>query len=316
VRGAGALAALAAAAAVLGCGGAGGGSDDGKLDVVATTTVVADLVRNVGGDDVHVAQLLQPNSDPHEYEPRPSDVTKTADADVVFESGFGMDHWMGEVIEQSGHHPDVVDLSAGLPDRLPGDGSGDHAADPHWWHDPDDAIAAVGEIERALSAADPAKAPRFAANAHAYVGQIRSLQTATRHCLQRVPEDRRKLVTDHDALGYFAHHYGIDVVGAVIPSQTTLAQTSAADVAALVQLIDDQDVKAIFPETSVNQKLARAISDRTGARIGQPLYGDTLGPADSDGATYLSSEAQNAMAMIAGFGAVSGTCVIEVPDAR
>jgi zinc/manganese transport system substrate-binding protein len=302
--------ALVATASLLACGSASGGSSDGRLDVVATTPVVADLVRNVGGDAVAVTQLLQPNSDPHDYEPRPSDVTKTADADVVFEGGFGMDAWMGKVIEQSGNHPDVVDLSAGLPDTLPGE---EGKSDPHWWHDPVNAITAVGGIERALAQADPAHAAGYAANAQAYTARIRALETATTRCLAQVPAAQRKLVTDHDALGYFAHRYGIDVIGAVIPSQTTQAQASAGDVAALVKLIDQQDVKAIFPESSVNQKLAQAISDQTGATIGEGLYGDTLGPADSDGATYLASEAHNAAAMVSGFSGGTATCRIEVP---
>jgi zinc/manganese transport system substrate-binding protein len=314
-RAAGAGALLVVAGALLGCGAGSSDSDDGRLDVVASTPVVADLVRNVGGSAVSVTQLLQPNSDPHEYEPRPSDVTKTADADVVVESGFGMDRWMSEVIAQSGNHPAVADLSAGLPTKLPGGGGEGGRFDPHWWHDPENAIAAVGEIERALAQAQPAHAQQFAANATAYVARIRALETGTKRCLAQVPAAERELVTDHDALGYFARRYGIDVVGAVIPSQTTQAQTSAADVAALVKLIDQRDVKAIFPETSVNQKLAHAISDQTGARIGQDLYGDTLGPAGSRGATYLEAEAHNAAAMVDGFSGGTASCAIDTRTA-
>lgn len=299
-------------AALAGCGGAGGAASDGRLDVVATTPVVADLARQVGGGEVDVTQLLQPNSDPHEYEPRPSDVTKTADAALVVQSGFDMDRWMGQVIKQSGRHPAVVDLSAGLPTKLPGQSTGDEASpvDPHWWHDPENAIAAVGELERALVAADPGHAAAFRANAAAFTARLRALEAQTRSCLDAVPAAQRKLVTDHDALNYFAHRYGIAVVGAVIPSQTTQAQTSAADVAALVKTIDAEGVRAIFPESAVNEKLAKAIAGQTGARIGAPLYADTLGPKGSAGATYLQAEAHNAAALAAGFSDGAVDCAI------
>ncbi len=298
--------ALAAAAALgvvvlAGCGGSGdegGAGGSGRLEVVATTPVVADLVRQVGGDQVAITQLLQPNSDPHDYEPRPSDVKRTTGAKVVFESGFGLDHWMGEVVEQSGTDADVVDLSAKLTDKLPGEG--DEANDPHWWHDPANAEAAVGEIEAALAKADPDQADAFAANAKAYRARIAALQAAAEACFANVPAAERKLVTDHDAFNYFTHRYPVEFVGAVIPSQTTQAQASAGDVAELVRTIRDEQVKAIFPESSVNEKLADTIARQTGADIGDTLYGDTLGPEGSSGATYLQSEAHNVDAIVRG----------------
>jgi ABC-type Zn uptake system ZnuABC Zn-binding protein ZnuA len=274
--------------------------------------VVGDLVRQVGGDRVAVTQLLAPNTDPHDYEPRPSDVTRTASARVVFQSGFGIDHWMDDVVDQSGADLTVVDLSATLPDQLPGQSEGPEAAphDPHWWHDPENAIAAVHEIEAALTRADPQGRSAFTANADAYVARIQALERGVRACVDRVPADRRQLVTDHDALGYFAKRYGIEVVGAVIPSQTTQAQASAADVAALVRTIREQRVQAVFPESSVNEKLAQAIARQTGARIGDELYADTLGPSGSPGATYLSSEAHNADAMVQGFTGGAQRCQV------
>jgi zinc/manganese transport system substrate-binding protein len=308
-----ALAAVAAAGLV--AGGCGASSSGDRLPVVATTPVVADLARQVGGDAVEVTQLLHPNSDPHEYEPRPSDVVRTAEARVVLESGFGLDHWIGDVVEEGGADADVVDLSAHLPVALAADGEHAHDADehahggdhdPHWWHDPRNAIAAVREIEQALAQADPAGRAAFARRADAAVARLRALDAETRRCLDRVPSDERKLVTDHDALGYFAHRYGLDVVGAVIPSQTTRAQASAGEVAGLVRTIRAEGVRAIFPESSVNRKLASAIAEQTGARIGEPLYGDTLGPEGSTGATYLAAERHNADAIARG---ISGGAV-------
>ncbi len=294
-----AAAAIIGAAGIAGCGAAGS-ADDGGLRVVASTPVIADFARQVGGDAVDVKQILQPNSDPHAYEPRPSDVRAAADARVVLESGFGLDHWMGEVVDQSGAHADVVDLSSGLPVQLPGEGD-ESTHDPHWWHDPANAIAAVDEIAAAFGRADPAARAAFQANARAYVDRLRALERQVQACIDAVPAAQRKLVTDHDALNYFAHRYGIDVVGAVIPSQSTQAQSSAGEVANLVQTIRDEQVKAVFPESSVNPKLAQTIARETGAGIGASLYADTIGPSGSDGATYLSAERHNANAIVEGF---------------
>jgi zinc/manganese transport system substrate-binding protein len=283
------IAALAAA----GCGGASSTSGPHAVKVVATTTQLGDVVRRIAGDAADVRQILQPNSDPHQYDPRPSDVLAIADAKVVFESGDGLDAWMGKVIAQSGGHPRVVTLSDTNPVRDP--------SDPHWWHDPRNVAVAVPAIERALAAANPRAARTYARNATAYLRQVRTLDAGIAWCIDAVPASERKLVTDHDAFGYFARRYGIRIVGAVIPSQTTEAQPSAGDVAALVRLIRRERVKAVFPESSVNAKLAHAIAAETGARSDLTLYGDTLGPRGSDGATYLAMEAHNADAMVRGF---------------
>jgi ABC-type Zn uptake system ZnuABC Zn-binding protein ZnuA/ABC-type Mn2+/Zn2+ transport system permease subunit len=288
-----ALAATAAvgAAGLLGCGSSD--ADPGQLQVVATTPVVADFARQVGGDAVHVTQILQPNSDPHAYEPRPSDVRHTAGADVVLESGLDLDHWMDEVINESGADPEVVDLSGGLAVKLDDD--------PHWWHDPENATAAVTEIATAFARAQPEKTATFDANATAYRNRLDALEDQVRGCVDAVPPAQRKLVTDHDALGYFARRYGIEVIGAVIPSQSTQAQASAGEVAHLVDTIRDEGVRAVFPESSVNPKLAETIARETGAQVGDELYADTLGPGDSPGATYLQAERHNADAIVRGF---------------
>lgn len=297
-----ALSALAALALLaVGCGT--GGSDGGQLRVVATTTQIGDFVREVGGGAVAVDQVLQPNTDPHEYEPRPSDVTEAAEAKLVFASGDDLDGWIDEVVSDSGSDATVVDLGGVVPERLPGESSGEEASryDPHWWHDPRNAEAAIVAIERALIDADPAHRNLFERNARAYLVELRALDDGIARCIGAVPPARRKLVTDHDAFGYFAHRYGIDVVGAVIPSQTTQAQPSAKDLSALAATIEREGVAAIFPESSLSAKVAEAIAAQTGASAEYSLYGDTLGPTGSDGATYLTMEAANANAMVRGF---------------
>ncbi len=303
-RGAPALAAAALAAAALlvaGCGSFSSGN--GQLQVVATTTQIGDFVRAVGGDAVSVDQILQPNTDPHEYEPRPSDVAGAAEAKLVFASGDGLDEWIDQVVSDSGSDAELVDLGAVVPERRPGESSGAEASryDPHWWHDPRNAEAAVAEIERRLAAADPSHRREFKRNARAYLAELRELDTGIGRCMDSVPAARRKLVTDHDAFGYFADRYGIEVVGAVIPSQTTQAQPSAKDLSALAETIERERVEAIFPESSLSASVAEAIADQTGASADYSLYGDTLGPEGSDGATYLQMEAANANAMVRGF---------------
>jgi ABC-type Zn uptake system ZnuABC Zn-binding protein ZnuA len=193
----------------------------------------------------------------------------------------------------------VVDLAASARLRVAGEGGS--AADPHWWHDPRAAEDAVGRIAEALAAADPARAATLRGNAERYVRRLRALDAGIRRCMARVPPPERTLVTDHDAFGHFTARYGIRRVGAVIPSQTTQAQASAGDVAALVATIEREGVKAVFPEASASPRLATAIARQTGASVGRPLYGDSLGPPGSDGETYLGMEAHNADAMVRGF---------------
>jgi zinc/manganese transport system substrate-binding protein len=294
----------AAAVALLlaGCGADTGGAPPGQVKVVASATQIADFARAVGGDRAKVVGLLKPNTDPHDYEPRPYDVLATTDAGVVLESGDGLDRWMGTVVKQSGSDATVVDLGARVPIELPGD--------PHWWHDPRNAQVAVAAIREALTKANPGARAVYARNADTYLAKLRALDRGIAACVQRVPPTARKLVTDHDAFGYFARRYGIAVLGAVIPSQTTQAQPSARDVARLTRLIRRERVRAVFPESSINAKLAQAIARQTGAVSDLTLYGDTLVPKGSSGATYLTMEQANADAMVRGFTGGAQRCAI------
>jgi ABC-type Zn uptake system ZnuABC Zn-binding protein ZnuA/ABC-type Mn2+/Zn2+ transport system permease subunit len=313
VRGRAALAATALllALALSACGGSSSSKSSGT-DVVATTTQIGDWVRAVGGEAVVVHQILQPNTDPHEYEPRPADVEAVAGARLVFENGDRLDAWMATVISNAGGSPRVVDLGTRVPVHLPGESEGAEASryDSHWWHDPRNAEAAVAAIRDALVAADPSAATTYRANASAYLKRLRALDGGIAACLARVPAAQRKLVSDHDAFNYFARRYGIEIVGAVIPSQTTQAQASAGDIAGLVRLVRREHVRAIFPESSLSPKLAEQIARETGARAGYTLYGDTLGASDSSGATYLSMEQANADAMTRGFTGGALGCTI------
>ena len=274
------------------------------MGAVATTTQVADLVRSVGGERVAVDGILPPNADPHGYEPRPSDAASLSRADVVFRSGGDVDAWLDELIDAAGGDAKQVTLIDAV-DTLPGD---DDEADPHWWQDPRNAVRAVGAIRRALVEADPSGRATYDRRAAAYVRRLRRLDRAVRACIDRVPARQRKLVTTHDALAYFAHRYGIRVIGSVIPSLSTQAQPSAKDVDRLVSQIRDEGVEAIFPEAAVSQKLEQAISREAGARVGGKLWTDALGPEGSGAETYVAATEANAATLAEGMSGGRVTC--------
>jgi zinc/manganese transport system substrate-binding protein len=307
------VAALAVVAAVTlsACGGSAS-SSSGKPALVATTTQIGDWVREVGGDSVDVHQILKANSDPHDYEPRPADVEAASGARLVFTNGDNLDGWSKKLVREAGGSPQVVDLGERIPAKIPGESGGPEGSryDPHWWHDPRNAEAAVRKIRDALVGANPQRKVTYERNAASYLRKLEALDREIAACVGGIPRRERKLVTDHDAVGYFARRYGIDVVGAVIPSQTTQAQASAGDVARLTRLIEREGVRAVFPENSINPKLARAIAKQTGASSELTLYGDTLGPPDSPAGTYLKMEAANAEAMARGFSAGTVKCSI------
>lgn len=335
-----AVAALVASAAVaVGCGTGGAEGSDAEVTAVATTTHVADLVRNVGGDRVEVEQFLTAGADPHEYEPRPSDAQAVAESAVVFQSGGDLDSWLGGVVENAGGDGEVVTLIDATETIAGGHGEDEEHADgephaegeahgeeehaedeagagaepqdPHWWQDPRNAVAAVQAIADALADADPEDADAYRRNADAYIERLEGLDSDIAACMQRVPDEQRKLVTTHDAYGYFAERYDVEVVGALIPSQSTEAQPSSGEVAALIEQIEDEGVEAIFPQSPLNPELEEAVAEEAGAEVGDPLWADSLGPEGSGGSTYVDALASDAAAMVEGFSGGEVTCEID-----
>jgi ABC-type Zn uptake system ZnuABC Zn-binding protein ZnuA len=278
-----------AAPGVAACGDDSGSGS--RLTVVATTTQAADLARQVGGERVNVEGMLRPGGDPHDYEPRPSDVEAVARAAVVFRSGGEVDDWLSDVIDNAGGDAEVVSLIDSV-NRLDDD--------PHWWQDAHNGERAVEAIRAELTKADPQGRAAFARNAALTIRTLDRLDRQISACIERVPPAKRKIVTTHDALGYFARRYGVEVVGAVIPSLSTQAQASAGDVQRLVEQIRREGVEAVFPESSVNPDIERAIAREAGARIGDSLYADSLGPKGSPGETYAGALASDAAALVRG----------------
>jgi zinc/manganese transport system substrate-binding protein/manganese/iron transport system substrate-binding protein len=265
--------------------GATTGSGDAGLRVVATTTIVADLARNVAGDQAEVSSLLPANADPHDFEPAPGDVEQAADADLILEHGMDLDVWIEGLVEESGTDAPVAVVTDGV--RTIAAADGDNDIDPHVWFDVANANVMVGNIRDALAAADPDNADTYAANADAYLAELDELDGWIREQISTIPEADRRIVTNHDAFGYYVDAYGLELVGTVIPSLDTQAQASAQETAALLDLIESEGVRAIFAENTVSPDVARQLADEAGIEIVDDLYSDALGDEDSDAPTYI-----------------------------
>ncbi|HEX5880354.1 MAG TPA: metal ABC transporter substrate-binding protein [Actinomycetota bacterium] len=299
------VAACLAALLASGCAGPGGagngdGADGGELRVVATTTQVADLAANVGGDRVRVTSLLRPGIDAHDYEPSPADIDALAHADLVLQNGVGLEEWLGDIIESSGFDGPVVDTSQGVRLRQV-----DGEPDPHIWQNPGNAQVMAANIERGLAAADPAGAAAYQAGLAAYTKELRALDDEVEGQVGSLAN--RKVVTNHDAFGYYLDRYGLELVGSVIPSFDSSAELSGRDIRDLVAKIEATRVKAVFSETSLPPRAAETIAREAGVRVvvgEDALYGDALGPPGSDGDTYLKMIRHNTATIVSN---LSGT---------
>ncbi len=267
--------ALLVAAGLAGCGATPAASD-GRLIVVASTTVFADMVRNVGGDLVNVTSLVPKNGDVHTFEPRPSDMRTVAQARLLFMNGLGLDDWMGKALGNAAEPgTPLIRLGENLPGvaLLPGDEAS--TQNPHLWMDVAYAEMYADRIADALKSADPAHAGAYDAQNAAYQARLRSLDTWVREQIASVPDANRRIVTYHDAFPYYARAYGITIVGVAVaaPGQ----EPSARYTAALVDAIRAADVKAIFSEAQFPTKLADQLAAETGAHVVANLYDGSLG---------------------------------------
>ncbi|WP_205717899.1 metal ABC transporter substrate-binding protein [Actinomadura soli] len=287
------------------CGGSSsadntGGSGAMKLKVVATTTQVADFARNIGGDKVTVTQILKPNVDPHDYEPSPADIQAIADADLVVQGGVGLEKWLDQTIKSAGFDGTVVDTSKGVAIRKGGEEE-EADGDPHIWHNPGNAEIMSRHIAAAFEAEDPADKAAYAANLKTYTGKLRQLDTWIAGQINSLPAGGRKLVTNHDAFGYYIDRYRLTFVGSIIPSFDTSAELSGKQLNSLVAKIKSTGVQAVFSESSLPPKTAETIGREAGVKVvagEDSLYGDTLGPAGSAGATYLEMERHNTTTIV------------------
>ena len=278
--------------------GTAGNAQDGSLKVVATTSIVADVVRQVAGDKVDLAVLLHAGADPHTFEPRPQDVAAISDADLVIASGAGLEEFLRPLLASAGASERVVEASAGIP-LLSFTGEEEHAdGDPHTWMDPNNVMVWTENIASALSLLDPANAQAYAANAQAYTAQLRDLDAWIRQQVVALPPERRKLVTDHRTMSYFARTYGFELLGEVVGSFSTSAQPSAQELAALQDEIMQFGVPAVFLDSTANPVLAEQLARDTGIQIVR-IYTGSLGEAGSPAADYVSMMRYNVSAIVA-----------------
>lgn len=300
------LALCAAATVVLGAAaGCRAPSPDATVDstavsrirVVATTTIVGDIVSKVGGDRIDLEVLLPPDSDPHAFQASPQDMVAVAEADVVFINGLGLESFLEPMLESATDPDRIVSVSEGI-DPLAGDGhrheeeeeeeGADHEegeADPHVWFDPANVMVWADNTAAALSAIDPAHAETYAANAAAYRTTLEALDAWIRERVAGIPQERRLLVSDHRTFAYFAERYGFEAEDTIFPTTSTLAEPSAGDLAALERRIEAIGVPAVFVGTTVSPRLAERVAADTGAALVR-LYTGALSASDGPAPTY------------------------------
>ncbi len=282
------------------------------LQIVASFSILGDLVENVGGDAVQVTTLIGPGVDAHTYDPAPADLVVLAEADVIFENGLGFEPWLDGFFESTQPPAARVVVTDGITPREAGeehdeqqgdvedDAAHEHGQfDPHVWHDVANVMMMVGNIRDALVAADPARAELYEANAAAYIGELEALDASIREQVGTLPEERRKLVTSHDTFGYFADAYGFEVIGTALGSLSTEAgDPSARDIATLITQIEEAGVPAIFAENVANPDLMESIAAEAGVELAPPLYTDALGPPGSPGETYIGVMQSNVTTIV------------------
>lgn len=269
--------------ALLAVSGFAGTASAKTLDVVASFTVLADVVHEVGGDNVKVTSLVGPDGDPHEFEPSPDDARNLNAADVVFVSGEGLEGWMDRLITASGFKGTPVVASDGIKTRTMVE-DGETVTDPHVWNSPVNVLVWVDNIEKALEKAAPEDAASFKANAEHYRKTLHDLDAYAHAQLDKVPVDKRKILTSHDAFGYFGREYNVTFLAPI--GLSTETEASAADVARLIEQIKTENVKVYFFENSNDPKLVKQIASATSAKPGGELYVEALSKANGPADTY------------------------------
>lgn len=261
-----------------------------QLKVVASFSILADFVRNVGGDRINLTTLVGADSDVHVYAPAPSDAKRIADAKLVIVNGLGLEGWLPRLVQSSGSKAQVVIVSAGIaPLKL---GS---AADPHGWQSVPNAKIYVTDIANALAAVDPDDAEFFRARAKAYLEKFETLDREVRAAVAKIPQERRKVISTHDAFGYFAAEYGVQFIAPLGVSTET--EPSARDIATIIGQIKAQKIPAVFLENISDDRLIRRIAAETGSKVGGTLISDGLTGEKGPAPTYIDMVRHNIKAL-------------------
>ncbi len=265
------------------------------LRVASLSTVTTDLAKQIGGNHITVEGIIKAGIDPHEFEPTPGDVKKVADANLVLLTGKGMEGYLSKLEEAAGGSAKLVNVGKDIP-SLTMTEQGRKVEDPHWWHSVENMKGATRVVAEAFEKADPSNALSYDKNASAYLAKLDELERWIRIKLASLPHDRRKLVTSHDALGYFARDYDFTIYP--VKGVSTAEDPSSQHVKEIIGVIKDQGVKAIFFETIENPRAVQQIADETGARADASLYSDGLG--ETEGNTYDSMMRHNVSAIVEG----------------
>jgi zinc/manganese transport system substrate-binding protein len=267
------------------------------LKAVATFSILADFVKNVGGDRVQVNALVGPNADAHVYQPSPGDAKTLADAKVIFTNGLGFEGWIARLIKASGTKAPMMVATKGVMPRSMDEEA--HAqADPHAWQSVPNAKIYVGNIRDGLIAVDPGGKATYEANAAAYLAKLDTLDSEVRAAVEMIPADRRRIITTHDAFGYFAAAYGVAFIAP--QGVSTESEISAKDVAKIITQIRKQKIPAVFLENITDDRLLKRIGAESGARIGGTLYSDALTDERGPAATYIDMMRHNVKQLVEG----------------
>ena len=273
-----------------------------KLKVVATFSILGDLVRNVGGDRVEVTTLVGPNGDAHVYSPSPADGRRLTEAKIVFTNGLKFEGWIDRLVKSSGTKAPAVEAAKGVKALKEEAAGHDHghahgSADPHAWQSIGNAKIYVANIRDALTAADAAGRDAYAARTSAYLKQLDELEAEVKTLVASIPADRRRIITSHDAFRYFEEVYGIDFVSP--QGVSTESEASAKDVARIIQQIKREKIAAVFVENVSDARLMERIAKETGAKIGSQVYSDALSEAGGPAGTYIDMMRHNIRAFSA-----------------
>lgn len=260
------------------------------LNVVASFSILGDFVKNVGGERVDVTSLVGPDGDVHVYAPAPADARKIADAKLLVINGLGLEGWLPRLLQASGGKAPIITATTGITPLKSGSD-----ADPHAWQSVANAKKYVTNIRDALAAADPADAEVFRRQAEAYLAKLDALDREVRAAVKQIPESRRKVISTHDAFGYFAAAYGIRFIAPL--GVSTESEASARDIAGIITQIKTEKIPAVFPENISDPRLIRRISAETGARVGGTLFSDSLTGEKGDAPTYIDMVRHNIKAL-------------------
>jgi manganese/iron transport system substrate-binding protein len=279
------------------CGSQPKEEEDGKLKVLATTTIVGDVVNQVGGDLIDLEVLMPIGTDPHTFTATPEDLVKIAEADLVFLNGVGLETFLDKYLANAGGEVRIVEVSEGVKVLELNQTHEHEGGDPHTWTDPGNVKVWVENIAAALGELDPENADNYRLNAEAYQLKLNGLDSWIENQVVEIPPERRKIVSDHESLAYFAQRYGFIQIGTVIPGTSTLAEPSAQEIAELEDLIRLENIQAIFVDKATNPMLTERISTDTGAKIVQ-IYSGSLTDASGEAGSYLDYMQYNVNAII------------------